>query len=209
MGASCRCLNLNSHSFRCRSKVGLAIPLNCANSRLAKLQKQFNSVDVMLATDKLVVIVVAPKMLIKTDVHQSVVVAPAISVNDAINVGFSPDNYLGGICGFGVDIIAAFEQTKNDSPARSTAPTSVTEVKPIDFKLSSQWQAFEASLVHAAFHEQVDVVDRTHRYAGQGGAFDGCQIDRRAATSLAKLRLTFLERRKYLFKKLCQAVSMR
>jgi len=137
-------------------------------------------------------------MLIKIDVHQSVVAPPIVGVDNAIDVGFCPDNYVGGIGGFGVDTIAAFEQTKDDSPARSTTFTftanpSETEVKLIRPKLFSQWQTFDASLVHAAIDAQVDIVDRTHRYAGQGGTFGVFQTQRKAATNLTEHLLAFFK----------------
>jgi len=126
---------------------GNAVELS--QSAFGKAPKRLNSVDVMLSPDELVVTVVYPEMLVKADVHQSIVAAPAIGVDDAVDVGFAPDNGLQrGLGGIGddfcVDAIAAFEQTKDDGLAIGSSPTFATyplgaKVGFISFKLSGQW----------------------------------------------------------------------
>jgi len=158
----------------------------------------------MLPPGELVVTVVDPEMLVKSDVHQPIVAAPAVCVDDAVDVSFAPDNGLQrgfGCVGddFRVDAIAAFEQTEDDglaigsTPAFATYPSS-TEVGLVGFQFSGQRRTLKAPLVHAASDTQVDVVDRTHRYARQRSAFSGGQIQRKV--TFASL---IFERLKYLF----------
>jgi len=77
----------------------------------------------MLSPDELVVAVINPEMLVKTDVYQPVVAAPAIGVDDAVvDVGLAPDDGLqrglGGVGdNFGVDAAVAFEQAEDDGLA--------------------------------------------------------------------------------------------
>jgi len=94
---------------------------------------------------------------------------------------------------FCVDAIAAFEQTENDGLAIGTTPAFTTypsgpEVGLVSFQFSGQWRTLKAPLAHAASDTQVDVVDRAHRYACQGGAFGGGQIQRKVTNNLAKFR---------------------
>jgi len=48
----------------------------------------------MLAPGEFVLTVVDPEMLVKADVHQPIVAALAVCVDDAVDVGFAPDNGL-------------------------------------------------------------------------------------------------------------------
>ena len=84
--------------------------------------------DVPAALDEFVVAMIDPKVLVQTQVNQSIVASPAIGVNDAIGVNFAADDGLqrglGGIGNdLGVDTVAAFEQAKDDGFATRTTPT--------------------------------------------------------------------------------------
>jgi len=163
-----------------------------------KAPEGFDSIDVMLSPGELVVAVVDPEMLVKADIHQPVVATPAIGVDDAVDVGFAPDDGLqrglGGIGDdFGVDAIAALEQTEDDglsigSPTTFAAYTSGTKVGFVGFQFSGQRRAFKTPLAHAASDAQIDIVDRTHRYARQCSAFGSGQVQRKVANNLTKLR---------------------
>jgi len=164
-----------------------------------KTPEGFDPVDMMLSPGELVVTVVDSEVLVKTDVHQPIVAAPAVGVDDAVDVGFAPDDGLQ--CGFGgvgdnfrVDAIAAFEQTEDDSLAIGSSTTFAayppgTEVRLVGLKFSGQWRAFKTPLAHAASDAQVDIVNRTHRHASQCGAFGGGQIQRKVTNNLTKSRL--------------------
>jgi len=168
-------------------------------SAFGKAPKGFNAVDMMPSPDELVVAVIDPEMFVKTNVYQPVVAAPAIGVDDAVDVGLAPDDGLqrglGGVGdNFGVDAAVAFEQAENDSFTRGSPPAfaahpSGTEVGFVGLKLSGQWRTLTAPLTHAASDAQIDVVDRTHRYARQRGTLGGGQIQRKVANNLTKFRL--------------------
>jgi len=167
-----------------------------------KAPERLNAIDVMLSSGEFVVAVADPEMLVKADVHQPVVAASAVGVDDAVDVCLAPDNGLQrGLRSvgddFGVDAIAAFEQAEDDglaigSPPAFAAYPSGSKVGFVGSKLSGQWRAFDAPLAHAASDTQVDAVDRTHRYASQGGAFGGGQVQRKVANNLTKLRFADL-----------------
>jgi len=175
---------------------GNAIELG--ESTFGKAPEGLDSIDMMLSLGELVVAVVDPKMFVKTDIHQSVVAAPTVGVDDAADVGFASDDGLqrgfGGIGdNFRVDAIAAFEQTEDDGLAIRATPTfaaypSGTEVGFVGFKLAGQRRALKTPLVHAASDAQINVVDRTHRYTRERGAFSGGQIQRKVANNLTKSR---------------------
>jgi len=169
-----------------------------------KAPEGFNSVDVTLSPDELVATVVDPEILVKTDAPSPSVAAPAEGVDDAFNIVLSLDDRLqrclGGIGNFGVDTIAAVEQTKDDSLARSTSSTfaatpSSTEVKFIGLKLPSQWQAFDVPLAHAASDAPIDVVDRAHRYASEAARSVAVKTSAKWRIIWRNFALLFLEHR--------------
>ena len=53
-----------------------------------------NPVDIGIASGKLIFAVVGLKVFVKTDIHQTVITAPAVSVNHTDHIGFSPDDGL-------------------------------------------------------------------------------------------------------------------
>ena len=61
--------------------------------------ERFNTVDMPLATGELVVAMMNPEVLIKTNIDQSVIAAPSIRMNDSI-WSHIPTDY-GLQCGFG------------------------------------------------------------------------------------------------------------
>ena len=54
----------------------------------------FNPVDMGVTPGKLIFAVVDPKMLVKAHINQTIVAAPAISVDDACYIGFTSDDGL-------------------------------------------------------------------------------------------------------------------
>jgi hypothetical protein len=56
--------------------------------------KRLNTIDMPAAAHKLVVAMINPKVLVKAHVHQAVIAAPAIGVNDAVGIDLAPDNRL-------------------------------------------------------------------------------------------------------------------
>ena len=133
-----------------------------------------------------------------TYVHQAVVAAPAIGVDNAGNVGLAPDDglqsALGGIwhdlC---VNTVSTLEQPEHHGFAASATATQAAhapgpEVRLISFQLSNKRGARFAVLGHASAHAQVNRVDRAQRQTTKLGAICCGQIHREVAHDLAKLR---------------------
>ena len=171
-------------------------------SPLGEAPEAFDAIDMHRATCELIGPVADPKVLVKAHVHQPVVASPAISVNDAGNVGLAPDDGLQGAFGgighdLGVDTVASLEQTKDHRLAARAAAAQAayapgTEVGLIGFELSDKGRARFTVLGHASTHAQIDAVDRTQRQPAQLGAVGGRQIHGEVAHELAKLRFTDL-----------------
>ena len=53
-----------------------------------------NPVAIGIASGKLIFAVVGPREFVKADIHQTVIAAPAVSVNHADHIGLSPDDGL-------------------------------------------------------------------------------------------------------------------
>ena len=103
-----------------------------------KAPKGFNTVDMVASPDKLVVAMVDPEMLVKTNIHQSIVPPPTIGMNHAVNTCLSPDDGLqrafGGIRhDLGINTITSLEQPKYDGLA-SSATTTFT-ANPVSAKV--------------------------------------------------------------------------
>ena len=78
----------------------------------------FNAIDMHRAASELVGAVADPKVLVKAHVHQAVIAAPAVGMDDAGNVGLAPDDglqcALGGIGhDLGVNTVSALEQPEH------------------------------------------------------------------------------------------------
>jgi len=64
-----------------------------------KAPKRLNAIDMLLTSNKFVVAVIDPKVLVKADVYQPIVATPTIGMDDAGDVYLAPNNGLQ--CGFG------------------------------------------------------------------------------------------------------------
>ena len=158
----------------------------------------FNAIDMHRAAGELVGAVADAKVFVKAYVHQAVVAAPAIGVDNAGNVGLAPDDglqsALGGIwhdlC---VNTVSTLEQPEHHGFAASATATQAAhapgpEVRLISFQLSNKRGARFAVLGHASAHAQVNRVDRAQRQTTKLGAICCGQIHREVAHDLAKLR---------------------
>lgn len=72
--------------------LGDAIKLGQASFRVTP--ERFDAVDMLLPVGKLILTVVHPKVLVKTDVDQSVVAAPPIRMDHRARLDMSSDNAL-------------------------------------------------------------------------------------------------------------------
>jgi len=117
-----------------------------------KAPKRLNAIDMLLTSNKFVVAVIDPKVLVKADVYQPIVATPTIGMDDAGDVHLAPNNGLQ--CGFvgigddfGVDAIIAFEQAKNDrfaqrAPSAFATNPPCAKVRFIGFECASHRRAF-------------------------------------------------------------------
>jgi len=162
--------------------------------------KRLNAIHMRLASSQFVVAMIDPKVLVKADVYPPIIPTPAIGMDDTGDVRLAPNNGLqcgfGGIGDdFGVDAIAALEQTKDDglaigSPPAFAANPSCAKVRFIGFKRTGQWRALGTPLANAFANTQVNGIDRAHRYTGQSRTFCGRQIQRKMTKNLPKFRFT-------------------
>ncbi len=184
--------------FQMQSKSVFGNTIEFGQSALGKTPERLNAVDMIGAFDEFIVAVIDPKMLIKANIDPPVITTPAVSMD--VRVNFTSNNGLqrgfGGIrhdlC---VDMIAAFEQTKDDRFAsRSTAPftthTTSTKVRLIGFTLARKRRMLSALSHRTLTHAQVNRIDATHGNTRQCCAFIGGQIKRKMAHNLSKLSLT-------------------
>ena len=86
--------------------------------------ERLNAVDMVLTLGKLIGAVVNSEMLIKTDIYQAIITAPAVRVNHRIGCDVSPDHPLQRGFGairhnLGIDSPVAFQQTKHNRLAIS------------------------------------------------------------------------------------------
>ena len=132
----------------------------------------FNPVDVGIAPGKLIFAVVDPKVFVKADINQTVIAAPAVSVNHAGQIGFAPDDglqdSLGGIgnnlC---INAAAPLKQAKHHSlaactPAAQAAYAAWAKVRLIGFQLTAQRRDLSTELSQTVANAKVNSVDRAH-----------------------------------------------
>ena len=56
--------------------------------------ERLDAVDMPRAFDEFVVAVIDPKVLLQTQINQPIVASPAVGVNDAVRIHFTPNNGL-------------------------------------------------------------------------------------------------------------------
>ncbi len=165
---------------------------------LGEAPEALNAIDMHRTTGELIGAMTNPKVFVKAHIHQAVIAAPAVGVNDTGNVSLAPNDGLQGSFGcighdLGVDALAALEQTEHDGlAARAASAQSAhplgAEVRLIGFKLTGKRRQGFAVLGHARAHAQIDRVDRAQRHTAKFGAVCRGQIHGEVAHDLAKLR---------------------
>ena len=134
--------------------------------------ERLNAIDVVGASSEFMVAVIDPKVLLQTEIDQAVIARPAIGVNDAVGIDLAADDGLQrGLASIrhdlGIDVIASFEQAKDDGFAASAAPAlaanaASTEVGLIGFKLAVERRLGGAIMGQTSADVLVDVVDAAH-----------------------------------------------
>lgn len=99
-------------------------------SSFGKARKALDAIDVAAAKGKLIGSMLDPKMLGIANVHQAVVTAPTVAVNDSLRRHAPAYNglqrgFFAVRHDFGVDLAASFQEAKHRCFARR-APTSLT-----------------------------------------------------------------------------------
>ena len=178
--------------------------LELGQAVLRKTPEGLDSVDVVAAISELVFTVTDPEVFCISDIDQTVVANPAVSVYDGAEANSSTDKPLQRSL-FGVrddmspDAITALQDAKHDRLfTRAPAPLSFdpvgTEVRFVDFNRPSEWCFGFTDDRQATAYLQIDVVHRSHADAGKAGSRAGRQILPEATENLAKLGLADFRR---------------
>ena len=59
---------------------------------LGKAPERFNAIDMIAASDKFIVAMIAPKVLVKSNIHQTIIARPAIGMDDTFGLCLASDN---------------------------------------------------------------------------------------------------------------------
>lgn len=148
------------------------MPLNTLHLGQAQFgigPERFDAVDVGQIVGELIAGMVHPQVLGVPNVHQSVIAAPAIAVDDAIERHLATDHLLQrGFAGIGHDFgdnpAIAFEQAEDDGLAPCATPaltayTAWAKVGFVHFDLASQVAVPFARFGQTPAQLDVDVVD--------------------------------------------------
>jgi hypothetical protein len=183
-----------------QSKGMFSHTIELRQAALGKAPKGLNTVDMAATPHKLIVAVVDPKVLVKANIHQTIVATPTIGVDDTQRIGFASDNRLQGTLrsignNLRVHLITPFQQSKDNGFTTRTTTTFTThaawtKVRLIRLQLATQWRSLQTPHSHTFTNAKVDTVDASQRHAAQCGAFSGSQIQGKMFNNLAKLGFT-------------------
>lgn len=149
-------------------------------STLSEAPEALDAVDMTVATSKLIRTMMNSEVLGVTDIDQSVIAAPSITVDDRFGCNATTNNGLQG--GFlavwydlGIDLAISLQETEDDglagcaTPALATNPSSA-EVRFINFDFARrERRAALAILSHTLTDFQIARVDCFVRQASQLG----------------------------------------
>lgn len=146
--------------------------------------ERLNTIDMPLTIRKLIFPMMHPKVLIKANIHQAIVAAPAIGMNHGAGFHMAADNALQRSFGavrhiLGIHIALTLQESKYDGLTISPTTTLTTnpmrtEVRFINFYRALQWRFQFASVSNACPNLQVNTVHRPDRNPGQFSA-TGCR----------------------------------
>jgi hypothetical protein len=156
-------------------------------------------VDVVRAVGlagELISAMIHPQMLLVSQVHQAVVPAPAVGMNDTVERDFAPNRPLKhgfGAIGdpFGVDFAIAFEDAEDRRLLSSAAPglasdASRTKVTFIDFDGAAERTFDLARLGHSQPQASQEAIDGVAIEPRQLRDLDGSEIGRHVAQKTPK-----------------------
>ena len=159
--------------------------------------KRFNSVDMVGASGKLILAVMDSEVSLVTDIDESIVTFPAISMDDALIGHFAFDNGFQSLSGaifeyIGEDFPASFEHPNNwNLPSCSTTSFSSnstsTKVTLVNLNNTFERSCSIAFISNPDTNSQQVTIDcgamNTHNLSN----FSGLQIERKEPIELSKL----------------------
>jgi len=158
-----------------------------------------DSVDMAVASSKLVFSMMDSEVFGVADIDQTLVASPAITMDDAVDRDMPPNNLLQrGFSGIRdnlrIDPAIALEDAEDDGfrPSATTAftPNSPrTEVGFVDFDLSCEGAVARTLINQASTDSLVDRVDRTDAESTQIGGLRGRKIKGEEAQNLPEFAL--------------------
>ena len=179
-------------------------PFELRQAVLGETPKGLDAVDVVAAISELVFTVTHPEVLRVSNVDQSVVANPSISVNYRVEADSSTNEPLQSSL-FGVwDDLSPHPVTTFQNPEHnrlftgSAAPFPLdpprTKVRLVNFYRPSEWCFGFADSRQAAANLEVDVIHRSNADTGHTRRRAGRQVLSEAAENLAKLGLVYFRR---------------
>ena len=102
-------------------------PVKLHQAMLGVAPKRFNTVNMPRTANKLIVTMMYPEMFGKTHINQSLITAPTIGIDDALDTDTTSNDLLqrclGGIGNnLGINLVPAFQNAENDGFPTRTAP---------------------------------------------------------------------------------------
>ena len=161
--------------------------IELSQTAFGKAPKRLDAIHAMSTIDELIVPVIDAEVLIVADIDQAFVAGPTVGVHHGVRGDFASNNGLQrGFFAirndFGVDAIAAFEESEDDSFTTGTATAFTTnasgaKVRFVGFDGTGEGRLTLAFLGDAVANFEIDRIDRTQADAGQMGGFRGGQIE--------------------------------
>ncbi len=161
--------------------------------------KGLDAIDMPIAIGKFIFAVMHPKLLIKANIHQTIVTAPAIRVKHRMWLDTPSDNALQCDSGtirhdFRIHLAVALKQAKHNGFAISTSSATAsdamcTKVRLIDFYRVLQRRILLTGFCQSLTNLEVNRIHRSHRNTNQFGGTAGCKIQGKAAHKLPEFSL--------------------
>ena len=139
--------------------------------------ERFNAVDMPVSIRKLILAVMHPEVLVKTNFDQSIIAAPAIRMKRRAGLHMPPENGLQRVFrtvrhDFGIDLALTLQQPKHDGLGISSATLPAThamhtEIRLIDFYRALQRLIQLTGLSNSTANLEINIVGRSNRKSSQ------------------------------------------
>ena len=113
--------------FQMRVKRMLRYPIESYRAMLGIAPKKFNAVNMLRAVDNLIASMMPPEMFGKTHVNLSLITAPTVGIDDALDADTASNGFLQRCFGSignnpGINLVHTFQNVQNDVfPTRITS----------------------------------------------------------------------------------------